>query len=91
MAGVWVNEIRIERISVHSGDFKWLTTKMNNSIHTGAAVKSYEIVAVKIILFNINTLIYVRCYKLPAGVQNFEQRHVAELHKDKGKIVQREQ
>ena len=91
MTGVWVNEFRMERMSVHSDDFKWLTSKMNNSIHTGASVKSYEIVAVKIILFNINTLICVRCYKLPAGVQNFEQRHVAELHEDKGEVVQREQ
>jgi hypothetical protein len=51
MTGVWVNDIRIERISVHSDDFKWLTAKMNNSIHTGASVKSYEIVAVNINFF----------------------------------------
>jgi hypothetical protein len=49
MTGRWVDGIEIRRISVNSGDFKWLTAKMNNSIHTGAAVKSYEIVAVWLI------------------------------------------
>jgi hypothetical protein len=57
MAGRWVNDVQIERISIHSGDFKWLSAKMNNSIHTGASVTSYDIVAVKYSFFKFNPLI----------------------------------